>query len=72
MVCHTFLPSQAAIPRVSEIGAWTHVNVERTFPIEEMQVLLRLSSYHLPLLTMHQVWDGISDARTEFNAAALE
>ncbi|KAI0272176.1 hypothetical protein BGY98DRAFT_1002086 [Russula aff. rugulosa BPL654] len=39
---------------VSEVGAWAHVDVERTCPIEEMQV-----------------WDGISDARIDFNAAAL-
>jgi ubiquinone biosynthesis monooxygenase Coq6 len=26
---------------VSEIGAWAHVDVERTCPIEEMQVLSR-------------------------------
>ena len=71
MVCHTSLPSQAAILIVSEIGAWAHVEVERTCPIQEMQVLLRPSSYHLPLLTMHQVWDGISDARIDLNAAAL-
>ena len=56
---------------VSEIGAWTHVDVERTCPIEEMQVLLWPYSYYLPLLTLHQVWDGISDARIDFNAAAL-
>ena len=56
---------------VSEIGAWAHVDVERTCPIEEMQVLLRPRSYYLPLLTMHQVWDGISDARIDFNSAAL-
>jgi hypothetical protein len=37
---------------VSEIGAWAHVDVERTCPIEEMQVLSRLCANYLPLLTM--------------------
>ena len=47
------LPALAAILIVSEIGAWAHVDVERTCPIEEMQVLLWPCSYYLPLLTTH-------------------
>ncbi|KAF8265087.1 hypothetical protein EI94DRAFT_1736773 [Lactarius quietus] len=39
---------------LNEIGAWDHVDTDRTCPIEDMQV-----------------WDGISDARIDFNAAAL-
>ena len=56
---------------VSEIGAWAHVDIERTCPIEEMQVLSRPFSNYLPLLTLYQVWDGISDARIDFNAAVF-
>ena len=56
---------------VSEIGAWAHVDVERTCPIEEMQVLLWRCSCYLSVLTVYQVWDGISNARIDFNAAAL-
>ncbi|KAI9437841.1 ubiquinone biosynthesis hydrox [Lactarius psammicola] len=39
---------------LDEIGAWDHLDAERTCPIEDMQV-----------------WDGISDARIDFSAAAL-
>ncbi|KAH8986109.1 hypothetical protein EDB92DRAFT_1936262 [Lactarius akahatsu] len=39
---------------LDEIGAWVHLDAERTCPIEDMQV-----------------WDGISDARIDFSAAAL-
>jgi len=46
--------TNASLDFLVEIDAWSHVDVERTSPIEEMQV-----------------WDGISDARIDFNAAAL-
>ncbi|KAH8997794.1 hypothetical protein EDB86DRAFT_2803395 [Lactarius hatsudake] len=39
---------------LDEIGAWDHLDADRTCPIEDMQV-----------------WDGISDARIDFSAAAL-
>lgn len=67
----TILPVSAAILTVSEIDAWAHVDVKRTCPIEEMQVSLQLCFYHLPPLTVYQVWDGVSDARIDFNAATL-
>jgi ubiquinone biosynthesis monooxygenase Coq6 len=56
---------------VPEIGAWEHVDVKRTCPIEDMEVSLWLHTHCLPPLIMCQVWDGISDARIDFNAAAL-
>jgi ubiquinone biosynthesis monooxygenase Coq6 len=65
------IPGPAAILIMPEIGAWEHVDVERTSPIEDMQVLSPLYSYCLLPLMMCQVWDGISDARIDFNAAAL-
>lgn len=49
----TAFPASVVILIVPEIGAWAHVDVERTCPIEEMQVLLRPCSDHLSLLTMH-------------------
>ncbi|TFY83192.1 hypothetical protein EWM64_g824 [Hericium alpestre] len=39
---------------LQDIGAWDHVDVDRTCPMEGMQV-----------------WDGISDARINFNALEL-
>ncbi|KAI0248972.1 hypothetical protein BJV78DRAFT_1130345 [Lactifluus subvellereus] len=46
--------ANASLDFLNEIGAWEYVDVERTCPIEDMQV-----------------WDGISDARIDFNAATL-
>ena len=43
----------AVIVIVSEVGAWAHVDVERTCPIEEMQVLSHPCSDYLPLLNMY-------------------
>ena len=67
----TAFAAPAVMLIVSEIGAWAHVDVERTCPIEEMQVLSRPCSDYLPLLTMYQVWDGLSNARSDSNATAL-
>jgi len=67
----TTIPVPGAILIVSEIGAWSHVDVERTSPIEEMQVLRYPYTSYSSSLTVYQVWDGISDARIDFNAAAL-
>ena len=65
------ISSPTTVLNVPEIGAWERVDVERTCPIENMQVLSWLYTHRLPPLIMCQVWDGISDARIDFNGAAL-
>jgi hypothetical protein len=57
MVCHDCYYSTTAILIMPEIGAWGHVDVERTAPIEDMQVLLclflSLTAYNVSGLGWH-------------------
>lgn len=55
-----------------DIGAWDYVDVERTAPVEEMQVGVFTVSYTKSSRSSYlQVWDGISDARITFDASEL-
>jgi ubiquinone biosynthesis monooxygenase Coq6 len=59
-------------PTSTDIGAWSHVQIERTCPMDEIQVTLSIHINNYKAYSKYtQVWDGISDARITFSASEL-